>query len=253
MNILRQAAKRFLTACVPARWLLTRGPRRMPSGPHAPPGRYVAAGRPRLALTFDDGPHPEYTAKLLDTLRDAGLHATFFVVGRDAARSPDLIRRIAGEGHELGNHTWSHGEPARTSPRQFLDEVRRTDELLLSLTGSIPQTMRPPKGELNWSKLLGLWRQAKTVALWNVDPRDYRMTEPGDMIAWAAHYEPRDGDVLLFHDNHPWGVGAVESMRHRGLFDRFEAVTVSAMTRGDHATRSCTGTSPVATAGHPPG
>ncbi len=221
MNFLRQATKRILSACLPPRWLLTRGP------------RHGLNERPRLALTFDDGPHPKYTARLLDVLRTAGLSATFFVVGRDAARHPELIHRMADEGHELANHTWSHGEPAQTSPRQFLDEVQQTDELLRNLTGQVLRAMRPPKGELNWAKLSGLWRQGKTVALWNVDPRDYHMNDAGEMAVWTAQYEPRDGDVLLFHDNHPWAVGAIESMLHRGDFDRCQTVTISTMTRCD--------------------
>ena len=221
MNFLRQATKRVLTACLPPQWLLTRGP------------RHASNERPRLALTFDDGPHPVYTARLLDVLRTAGLSATFFVVGRNAAQHPKLIERMADEGHELANHTWSHGEPAQTSPRQFLDEVQQTDDLLRNLTGTVSRAMRPPKGNLNWTKLSGLWRQGKTVALWNVDPRDYCMNNAGEMAVWTAQYAPRDGDVLLFHDNHPWAVGAIESMLHRGVFNRCQAVAISTMTRRD--------------------
>ena len=229
MNILRQATKRILSACLPPRCLLTRGPRHAPNE------------RPRLALTFDDGPHPKYTARLLDALRTAGLSATFFVVGREAARHPMLIRRMADEGHELANHTWSHGEPAKTSPRQFLDEVQQTDELLQNLIGSVSQAVRPPKGELNGAKLSGLWRRGKTVALWNVDPRDYRMRDAGEMAVWTAQYEPRDGDVLLFHDNHPWAVFAIESMLHRGVFNRCQAVTISTMTGCERLTKAPAG------------
>ncbi len=219
MNILRQATKRILTACVPPRWLLTRGLRHAPSE------------RPRLAVTFDDGPHPVYTGRLLDVLREAHLKATFFVVGKEAARHPDLIQRMADEGHEVGNHTWSHSDPAHTSPRDFLAEVRQTDELVRNLTGNIPLAMRPPKGELNWTKLSGLWRQEKTVALWNVDPRDYRMNDAGEVAVWSSRYEAQDGDVLLFHDNHPWAATAVELMLNRGVFARYRAVTISELIR----------------------
>ena len=218
MSLLRQITKRILTACVPPRRLLTRGPR--------------SAGRemPRLALTFDDGPHPIHTARLLDVLSAGRLCATFFVVGNAAARYPELIRRIMDEGHELGNHTWSHGEPSQTTRQQFLDEVQQTDDLLQSLTGTVPTAMRPPKGELNWSKLQGLWRREKTVALWSVDPRDYRMHDAAEMMAWSAQFAPRDGDVLLFHDNHPWAASAIESLFDRGLFDQYQSVTISTMT-----------------------
>ncbi len=218
MGLLRQLTKTILTACVSRRRLLTRGPI---------PRRDV---QPQIALTFDDGPHPEFTPRLLDVLADRRLTATFFVIGELAERHPDIVRRIAAEGHELGNHTWTHSEPSQTSPRQFLNEVRRTDELLIELTGAASRTMRPPKGELNWSKLSGLWQRGQNVALWNVDPRDYRMTSADDMTAWCSTYEPCGGDILLMHDNHPWAITAVATMASRGVFNRFETTTVSEWT-----------------------
>ena len=218
MNFIRQLTKRLLTTCVPPQRLLTRGPRCAPTAP------------PRLALTFDDGPHPIHTARLLDALQAAGAAATFFVIGKEAERYPNLIRRMVQEGHEVANHTWTHSEPAKTTPAEFLAEVRRTDELLIELTGRIPLSMRPPKGELNWTKLCGLWRQEKTVSLWSADPKDYRMNDAGEMALWCARYQPRDGDVVLLHDNHPWAIGAVTGMQSRGVFERFQAVTVSELT-----------------------
>ena len=215
MGLLRQLTKTILTACVSRRRLLTRGP------------RAARNAAPQIALTFDDGPHPEHTPRLLDVLAEWQLTATFFVIGELAARHPDLVRRIAAEGHELGNHTWSHGEPSRIDARQFLDEVRRTDELLAELTGTAPRTMRPPKGELNWSKLAGLWQRGQSVVLWNVDPRDYRMSSADDMAAWCSGYEPQGGDILLLHDNHPWAITAVQTLASRGVFDRFQTTTVS--------------------------
>ena len=218
MGLLRQLTKTILTTCVSRRRLLTRGPVQWRDA------------QPQLALTFDDGPHPEFTPRLLDVLAAYQLTATFFVIGELAERHPDIVRRIAGEGHELGNHTWTHSEPSQTSPRQFLDEVRRTDELLIELTGTPSRTMRPPKGELNWSKLSGLWQRQQNVALWNIDPRDFRMTSADDMTAWCATYEPHGGDILLMHDNHPWAITAIATMASRGVFDRFETTTVSQWT-----------------------
>ena len=215
MGLLRQLTKTILTACVSRRRLLTRGPR-------------TAHGvAPKIALTFDDGPHPEHTPRLLDVLAERQLTATFFVIGELAARQPDLVRRIAAEGHEIGNHTWSHGEPSRTDSQTFLDEVRRNDELLAELTGTASRTMRPPKGELSWSKLNGVWQRGQCVALWNVDPRDYRMTSADDMAAWCASYEPRDGDIVLMHDNHPWAITAIGALASRGVFERFQTTTLS--------------------------
>lgn len=212
MHPIRQAAKSVLSWIVPPRWLLTGGP----SG--------IA---PSVALTFDDGPHPVHTPRLLDVLQRAGLRATFFVIGELASRHPDLVRRIVDEGHELGNHTWSHSEPRSTTTRQFLTEIQQTDGYLAGLTGTIPRTVRPPKGELNWSKLSGLWARGKTVALWNVDPRDYKVTSADEIVAWASQYRPAAGDIVLFHDNHPWAAIALEVLVARCAFASLASVTLS--------------------------
>lgn len=215
MNVIRQTLKSILTSTVSSRWLLTRAP------------RHPAGTRPRIALTFDDGPHPQHTHDLLDVLQEHGATATFFVIGQNAREYPQLIRRIVGDGHELGNHTWSHSEPSRTSSLVFFEEIERTDVLIRALTGVATQTVRPPKGELNFAKLRGLWQQGKNVALWNVDPCDYRMTSQAQAADWASNYEPHDGDVLLFHDNHPWASTAVSTLARRGVFERFETTCLS--------------------------
>lgn len=219
MGVFRQSIKSLLTCCVPRDLLLTRG------------AANGASGVRRLALTFDDGPDPAYTPVVLDILQNAGLRATFFVVGKQAEAYPDLIRRMHDEGHEVANHTWSHSPPAETPPAIFLEEVRRTDELIVQLTGETPRSMRPPKGELNVRKLLGLWRLGKTVALWNVDPRDYLMAESHEIVTWCSGYCPQDGDVLLFHDNHPHAIDALQILQSRGDFDRFQTVRISDLIR----------------------
>ena len=180
-----------------------------------------------LALTFDDGPHPEYTPRLLDRLDELGLNATFFVIGSNAANYPDLIRRIVASGHEVANHTYSHSDPSETSSTMFLAEIRRTDELLSTLTGRSTETVRPPKGELNWTKLRKLWQHNKTVALWNVDPKDFRMKSVDEMTQWCEAYTPNDGDIVLLHDNHPFAEVAVATMAARGVFEQFETTTIS--------------------------
>lgn len=214
MNIVHQAMKSILTKFVPRELLIVRGPR-------------SAGHRPRLALSFDDGPHPIHTPSLLDCLDELNLSATFFVIGQNAERYPELIQRMAAAEHEVGNHTYSHSDPRATSAEVFLDEIHRSDQLLDSLMGEAPSVVRPPKGELNWAKLRGLWRNRKTVALWNVDPKDYRMTSIEEMTRWCHSYQPQDGDILLFHDNHPFAVHAVRTMASLGIFDRFEATTIS--------------------------
>lgn len=159
MGLARQALRQFLSATVPPKWWLARG----------------SWEPPTLALTFDDGPHPDNTSRVLDALARWHAMGTFFVVGQAAERHPKLIERIVQEGHALGNHTWTHSEPATTSATTFLEEISRTDRWLQDHAGFRPHWVRPPKGELSCRKLTGLWRQGHGIALWNVDPRDYRM------------------------------------------------------------------------------
>ena len=197
MSLLRQLAKRTLTALLPCDAIVARG-----------------AGD-GIALTFDDGPHPEFTPRLLDALNAAGTTATFFVVGERAARHRDILQRIADDGHEIGNHTWSHSEPRETSARKLIDEVRRTRDLIEDVTSRECRLFRPPKGELTLRKLLALRREQQTIVLWNQDTKDYRMSEASDeIVAWCRSYQPAFGDIVLMHDNHPHAITAVEFLNN---------------------------------------
>src|SRR5262245_35801576 len=117
MGFLRQIGKSVLSACVPPSRFLVRG-------------RGAEESAPALSLTFDDGPDPEHTPRILDQLSRLGVRATFFVVGERAAAHPDLVKRIVNEGHEIGNHTWTHAAPHLIRAPEFLDEVVRTAWLL---------------------------------------------------------------------------------------------------------------------------
>ena len=201
MSQLRQLLKSVFAAALPKSLLLARGP-----------CRCLTDERVEIALTFDDGPHPEHTPRLLDVLADAGGRGTFFIVGERAEQQRDLIRRIADEGHELGNHTWTHSEPSQTSTARFLEEVTQTRRLIQDLTGRDCRLTRPPKGALTIGKALGLWRQQQTVALWNIDPKDFAMPEHAAMSQWLSGYRPQSGDIVLLHDNHPRAAVAVEQL-----------------------------------------
>lgn len=201
MSSLRQFLKSAFSAALPKSLLLTHGP-----------SRAVIDGPTEIALTFDDGPHPEHTPRLLDMLADAGARGTFFIVGERAEQHPGLIRRIADEGHELGNHTWTHSEPSQTSAARFLDEVARTRRLIQDLIGRDCRLTRPPKGSLTISKALGLWRQQQTIALWNIDPKDFTMPDEPAMSRWLNSYRPQFGDIVLLHDNHSRAAIAVEQL-----------------------------------------
>ena len=205
MSALRQLLKSVFTAAFPQSWLMTHGP-------HA-----SVSEQKEIALTFDDGPHPEHTPRMLDVLAAAGAKGTFFVIGEKTLRHPKLVRRIADEGHELGNHTWTHSEPSQTSAGRFLEEVAQTRQMIQNLTGRDCRLMRPPKGALTVGKTLGLWRRQQTIALWNSDPKDFAMKDEAELLRWLDGYRPRTGDIVLLHDNHPRAAIAVERLKCNDL------------------------------------
>ncbi|MDF1863055.1 MAG: polysaccharide deacetylase family protein, partial [Verrucomicrobiales bacterium] len=112
----------------------------------------VRTNLPFLALTFDDGPHPVNTPRLLDILRSRNVKATFYVVGTNAKRYPEILRRIVAEGHEIGNHTVTHGNLTKMSPDQIRTELKTSHDTIVSATGVAPRTMRPPYGAITSSQ-----------------------------------------------------------------------------------------------------
>ncbi len=201
----RQGLRRALAVAVPRSLYLLSGP----------------AADGNVCLTFDDGPHPEHTLHLLDVLAQHGVRATFFVIGRHAEQYPDLVRRISAEGHEVGNHSFSHAEPGQTSARQLIDDVCRGRQLLASLLGRAPRLVRPPKGKVTAAKLGGLWWSRQTVVLWNVDPKDYACRSADELAAWFESHPLQGGDLVLLHDSQPHAAVVLPALiadaRRRGL------------------------------------
>lgn len=163
-------------------------------------------------LTFDDGPHPDHTPRLLDVLKSHGVVATFFVVGFQAERHPDIVRRIAAEGHALGHHSYFHSDPEQTTTRQLMDEISRTTDLLASITGHRPRMFRPPFGKLTVSKLLRLWTHGQQIVLWNSDPKDFLCHSSSELAGRFANSPVCAGDVVLFHDSFPHAAGFLPAL-----------------------------------------
>ena len=135
-----------------------------------PPAEINSFDIRRVALTFDDGPHPVYTEKLLDGLKERGVKATFFVTGEHAELHPEIIKRMHDEGHLIGNHTYSHIQLTDANREQFKEELIQTNEILHDITGDEVQYVRPPYG--SWDKKFETDLNMFPV-LWNVDPLDW--------------------------------------------------------------------------------
>lgn len=187
----------------------------------------VRTSSPVVALTFDDGPHPRNTPRLLDMLRERRLKATFYVIGNRVKTWPRIARRIAEEGHEIGNHSWSHPDLSRFSGAAVLKEIDATTMAIWNATGRPPVTFRPPYGSFTRRQRgwLNAQRNLPTV-LWSVDPADWR--RPGSsVVAQRILSRSHKGAIILSHDIHRGTIDAMPSvldgLTRRGL--RF--VTVS--------------------------
>jgi peptidoglycan/xylan/chitin deacetylase (PgdA/CDA1 family) len=197
-----------------------RRPARIMRALHGPFAISRSGYAPFVALTFDDGPHPEYTPGVLDRLRRYGARATFYLIGEHIAAAPHLPGLIAADGHALGNHTFSHprfGPLARTEP---LRELTRCQDAVPQAT-----TFRPPFGRLTPGVLLAARRLGLPVVLWSIDSGDWQCLTADDALACANQVLElvRPGDIVLLHDNRPWIEPILDvllpGLASRGLLD----------------------------------
>jgi peptidoglycan/xylan/chitin deacetylase (PgdA/CDA1 family) len=182
---------------------------------------------PYIAMTYDDGPHPANTPRLLDILRQRNIKATFYVIGKNVDMYPHLTRRIVAEGHEIGNHTYTHRNLKTLSDAQVLSEMTRTRDSITRATGVQPRTMRPPYGALYQNQREMIMNQlGYPTIMWAVDPRDWQ--RPGvSVVRDRILSETSNGAIVLAHDLHAPTVDAMPSTLD-GLLNRgFKFVTVS--------------------------
>jgi peptidoglycan/xylan/chitin deacetylase (PgdA/CDA1 family) len=152
-----------------------------------------------LALTFDDGPHPAFTPQLLDLLGTLKVKATFFVVGKMAEKSPDLIRRMVAEGHSVGNHTFSHVTLTKVPYQVAVVEYRANNDLLQKITGERVRFCRPPGGDYDEDVIKAATECNLTTVLWTDDPGDY--AAPGSQILEQRTLSRlSNGGIVLLHD-----------------------------------------------------
>ncbi len=194
-----------------------------------PPIRAGSSDTPRIALTFDDGPHPKKTDAILDLLEEYGIRATFFVIGENVGNYPAPLLRAVSSGHEIGNHTFSHGRTARLSAEELESEIRKAEQTLLTVANVRTSLFRPPEGVCSDTVL----RAAKTlgyrVILWNVDTRDWDKASAEEIVK-CVRANVRNGSILLFHDYTAPGTNTLEALRRlipELIADGYEFVTVS--------------------------
>lgn len=182
---------------------------------------------PFLALTFDDGPHPANTPRLLDLLKQRNVKATFYVVGTNAKRYPEIMRRIVAEGHEIGNHTVTHPNLSKMSADGVRNELRVCHDAIVSATGVAPRTMRPPYGAITSAQKSWIKKEfGYSTILWSVDPEDWK--KPGSSVVTSRLVSGAGpGGILLVHDIHSPTIDAMPSTIDQLLAKGYQFVTVT--------------------------
>ncbi len=186
-----------------------------------------------LAITFDDGPHPTLTPKLLDILKQRNVKATFYVLGSKVQTHPEIIRRMVEEGHEIGNHTWSHPSLNKIGTTRVKSELDRTTDIIQKTAGVTPKTMRPPYGATNTNLNRRMNDEfALKVIMWSVDPQDWRYRN-SSRVSGHLTANAKPGDILLAHDIHASTIAAMPSALDNLLAKGFRFVTVSELLEMD--------------------
>jgi peptidoglycan/xylan/chitin deacetylase (PgdA/CDA1 family) len=182
---------------------------------------------PYIALTFDDGPSEKLTPRLLDLLGQHHIHATFFVIGENVAQHPEIVQRAAREGHEIGNHSWSHPNLAKMSDDVIRSQIKRTEEAITGAIGSRPVLLRPPYGSLATRQKHFIHDElGYEIILWDVDPLDWK--EPGpNIVSSRILKETRPGSIVLSHDIHAQTIQAMPATLTELEAKGFKFVTVS--------------------------
>ncbi len=161
------------------------------------PVKNIDPNKPMIALTYDDGPTPKYTAAILDALKEHNASATFFILGSRASTAPQLLQRMILEGNEIGNHTFSHKQLTTLSKENIEEEIEHTQESIYGITKKYPDTIRPPYGSRNEQVMQAA--KGKKIVAWTIDTEDWRSKNVESIVKKVLN-EVEDGSIVLMHD-----------------------------------------------------
>jgi len=185
--------------------------------------RTDCTSQPCIALTFDDGPSAVTTAEVLTTLEQKHVAASFFLVGKNIDGNQTLVQRMAADGFEVGNHSWDHPDMTSLTPDQVRDELLSTQAAIVNAGAPLPTLFRPPYGAVNEQVLSDAGLQ---TALWNIDPDDWRATDPV-ILAQQIVTTAKPGGVIDLHDIHQVTADALPSVIDQLAAKGYKFVTVS--------------------------
>ena len=177
--------------------------------------------RPRVALTFDDGPNATYTPLLLDGLRKRGIHATFFLMGKNIEGKEEIVKQMQKDGHLIGNHTYDHVQLDKLPGDQACQQILKTNNEIYEITGEYPLYLRPPYGA--WPKNLELCVTMLPV-FWDVDTLDWK-SKNVQSVEEIVKREVKDGSIILMHDSFPTSVEAALEIADMLTEEGYDLVT----------------------------
>lgn len=148
-----------------------------------------------IYITFDDGPIPEATPWILDVLDNYGIKATFFMVGENAFKHPDLLEEVKRRGHRIGNHTYNHMGAFKHTNKTYFDNVEKANLLLHT------NLMRPPHGIMRWHNYIKLRKNNYKIIMWDLVTRDYSRNLTAEEVLWNVKHYVRNGSIITFHDS----------------------------------------------------
>jgi len=181
-----------------------------------------------VCLTFDDGPNPIYTPRILQILKEKKVRATFFLIGQHAQQHPDLVKNMYESGHELGDHTFSHVQLPKVASQKIQQELETTRSIVESATGAKIFLFRPPWGIFDGRSLAEIAMRKFDAVLWSVDSRDW--SRPGvDQIKANVLGKARNGSIILFHDDHDQIVQALPEIILKLQEQGYQFITISEM------------------------
>ncbi|MDD5610082.1 MAG: polysaccharide deacetylase family protein [Candidatus Omnitrophica bacterium] len=153
-----------------------------------------------IALTFDDGPSPKWTPRILDELKSSGAKATFFMIGEHVEKYPDIARRVAGEGHDIGIHTFHHSITIFHTEATLEKEIKDTAKIIRDITGKTTKLFRPPKAWMTRSQKTKIKNLGYEIVLWSLNSKDWVTFDARHIRRYILrHVQP--GDIILFHDS----------------------------------------------------
>ena len=176
----------------------------------------------KVALTFDDGPNQNYTEMLLEGLKERGVHATFFLLGKQVEQSPQIVKKMHRDGHLIGNHSYEHVNLSSLSDEAAMKQVDMTNEAIYKVTGEYPEYIRPPFG--CWKSNLD-YETTMIEVLWNIDPLDWKTNSTAAVVERVLKKVEED-DIILLHDASESSVNAAFEIIDKLKKEGYEFVTV---------------------------